>query len=156
MLLSNRKGNDMANIESGMQLIDIYATDINFHRNDEFSRDGSASYEPEIGFRIGEINDDGIFHARLKYEIIEAPEAFPFQLSAEVEGKFIFTDKNMAKDMEKFFPNVLAILFPFIRALVTQVTGSAGFQPLIVPLVNTLELTKDLKNETIGEKECDV
>lgn len=143
----------MTKIESGLQLQDVYANNLILHKNEEFSVEGSVNYDPEIGFKISEINEDGSFCARLKYEITENPQNFPFQLSAEVEGKFIFIDRESEKDMEKFFPSILSILFPFVRALITQVTGGAGFQPLIIPLVDTIKLTKAFQNLRVEEKE---
>ena len=65
----------------------------------------------------------------------------PFFLDIEYEGIFRL-DKRVAK--KKIMPfmeiNCPAILFPFIRECIADITRRAGFNPLLLPAVNFVEI----------------
>lgn len=47
-----------------------------------------------------------------------------------------------------FYPNSLAILFPYIRAFVSTISLQANVSPVLLPTINLMGLTEDLKKET--------
>lgn len=70
---------------------------------------------------------------------------YPFSLKVIVEGQFEFENCNK-KQMEAFSNlNAVAILFPYIRAIITNITSAANVNPLILPSINIIKL---IENET--------
>lgn len=47
-----------------------------------------------------------------------------------------------------FYPNTIAILFPYIRAYISTVTLQANIRPLVLPTMNLSSLKDVLKNNT--------
>lgn len=47
-----------------------------------------------------------------------------------------------------FYPNSLAIVFPYVRAFVSTISLQANAHPIILPTVNLMGLTEQLKRNT--------
>ncbi len=58
---------------------------------------------------------------------------YPFEMTIEITGYFEI--ENEGKDIN-FEPNAIAILYPYIRAIVSTYTASANINPLILPAIN--------------------
>lgn len=58
----------------------------------------------------------------------------PFELSLAIRGIFEFFEN--IEDKEIFEKNAMAILFPYIRNIITNITSMSGFPPLIIPTLN--------------------
>lgn len=66
---------------------------------------------------------------------------------------FSFNDKlPIAEIPEYFFPNSLAIVFPYVRAFVSTLTLQANVSPIVLPTVNLMGLTEELKEQTTIEE----
>lgn len=64
---------------------------------------------------------------------------YPFYMQIKVIGYFkIETSKHDPVDLLRV--NAVAILFPYIRALVSTYTAGANIQPLILPAINVNNL----------------
>lgn len=79
---------------------------------------------------------------KLMTVVFENPEAndYPFSIILEVSGFFdIASDSN--EECESLLNvNAVAILFPYIRALITTYTSNANVEPLILPAINVNKL----------------
>ncbi|MEW6574187.1 MAG: protein-export chaperone SecB [Bacillota bacterium] len=79
----------------------------------------------------------------------------PFRLKVSVSGEFQFKEKVSDADLREFSEiNAVAVLFPYLRAVVTGVTAAANQPPLILPLINVYEFMRRKKGkaeETGGE-----
>ena len=73
----------------------------------------------------------------------------PFELLLTIEGQFTF-DKGV--DAKKFLPNALAILYPYIRAVVSSYTALANVTPLFIPTININNYLKNVEKES----SCDI
>lgn len=70
----------------------------------------------------------------------------PFHIEIEYEGIFKLNKQVAKKKVEPFANiNCPAILFPFLRECVADITRRAGLNPLILPTMNFVELTKKSK-----------
>ncbi len=70
-------------------------------------------------------------------------EENPFYLYLTVSGLFEFNqDENMDKKISDkvLKANSIAILFPYIRSIITNITASANIPPVVMPPVNTYKL----------------
>ena len=113
----------MANIEPGIIRFEKYEVEeIQFKLN-------SAYEEEEV---IIHIFDEAI------------KNRYPFEMKVVVVGYFsIGVEKD--NDIAHYQANAIAILYPYIRAIVSTYTASANVTPLILPTVN---VNKFLKNRT--------
>ena len=67
----------------------------------------------------------------------------PFTLEATISGNFTIEGATEDEDFLKFCEiNGTAVLFPYLRAAVTNITATSNQPPLILPLVNVNNLNK--------------
>ncbi len=127
--------------------VDYKVNKIEFENNDEY-----AGEEVDIDFNIGtEIHiseDDEEMVVILKTNIFEPKEGkvYPFRMFVEVEGYFKSNFEGKEQEIAQYGKNAVAILFPYVRALVSTFTANANVTPLILPTVNVnrlLERTKE-------------
>ena len=70
----------------------------------------------------------------------------------EIECNSIFTFKDPIKleDIPSYFyPNSIAIVFPYIRSFVSTLTLQANVQPIVLPTMNLMGLQEELRKNTI-------
>ncbi len=69
------------------------------------------------------------------------PEAkikgYPFTLNVEMVGAFSY-DPTIPQELRDSLvsENALAIMFPYMRSMISSVTASAGIPPLVLPAIN--------------------
>lgn len=81
--------------------------------------------------------------------IVTCEETSKKVVSISCVAKFSFKDTIKEEDIpEYFYPNSLAIIFPYIRAFVSTVSLQANVRPIILPTVNLMGLTNELKQKT--------
>ena len=69
------------------------------------------------------------------------------------QAQFSFMDPIPASEIPDFFyPNSLAIIFPYILAFVSTLTLQANVRPIVLPTVNLMGLTDMLRKETTVEE----
>lgn len=87
--------------------------------------------------------DDHSFILTLSISFDDYMEDIPFYLDIQISG--IFDVKNWetepALTVSKL--NGTAILFPYLRSLITTVTANANVPPYILPITNPAKLFKD-------------
>ena len=70
-------------------------------------------------------------------------ESSPYRLSLEIAARY----ESDEPWNEKWEQNALALLFPYVRAIVSSVTAQSGREPLVMPTVNIAELFKKSKEQ---------
>lgn len=65
---------------------------------------------------------------------------YPFEMKVVLTGYFTVENNEKNINLE---PNAIAILFPYIRAIVSTYTASANVPPLILPAINVNKLIED-------------
>ena len=79
-------------------------------------------------------------------------DQMPFFLEIEFEGLFILNKRTPKKEVESFGKiNCPAILFPFSRECIADITRRAGFSPLLLPAINFLALGKKQEERTLSK-----
>lgn len=64
-------------------------------------------------------------------------------------ASFSFKNVHTLDEIPDFFyPNSIAILFPYVRAFISTMSLQANVQPVILPTINLMGLTEDLKKQT--------
>ncbi|NQT57307.1 MAG: protein-export chaperone SecB [Desulfobacteraceae bacterium] len=81
-------------------------------------------------------------------------ERMPFFLEIEYEGLFALSKRASKKAVEPIAQvNCPAILFPFLRETVAEITRRGGFNPLMLPVINFVESAKERKAKTTSQSD---
>lgn len=68
----------------------------------------------------------------------------PFEMKIDITGYFYTQESNP----QIFKANAIAILYPYVRAIVSTYTANANITPLILPAINVNKLIKDQEKES--------
>ncbi len=100
-------------------------------------------------------NPKGVFYAKdARYDLVfdvtvECVETNTDVVKVSCEASFSFGNTVSIEDIpDYFYPNSLAIVFPYVRAFVSTISLQANVQPVILPTVNLMGLTEKLKEQT--------
>ncbi len=121
--------------------------EIHFNVNYEFllkkDREKQVKISPEIGSGY-QMVDSHICQVVLDVNLTK--EEGPFSFSIKGQGDFEF--QNEIKDVKEIenvvHVNLLAIMYPFIREPVADLTRRMGFTPLLLSPVNFVEMYKGI------------
>lgn len=97
-----------------------------------------VNLNPTFNRKVKKIDGDNI---AISVSIEIKDESAPFEIFAEIEG--VFNLKNWeSSDFKKSvaIENSTAILFPYLRQIVTTLSSLGGIVPIFIPVVNTFEL----------------
>ena len=130
----------MPNKEVVLNLKNYTVDTINFNTNYNFNStlNPLVNLKPLFKKSYNEIDESNIL-VKLSVEIKD--ESLPFSLKVQISGLFgceNWKDSNESQEIVRF--NTIAILFPYLRSLVTNITNNAEIPPVILPIVNTRQL----------------
>lgn len=114
---------------------------IHFNINNDFKREEEVTINPEIAGRADYNKETRILQANMKVSLTSGN--LPFYLSVEGFGVLTFNkdpDADTLKNVSSI--NAPAIIFPYIRETIADITRRAGFPPLHLPPVNFVNLAK--------------
>ncbi|XZL30713.1 protein-export chaperone SecB [Clostridium perfringens] len=123
-----------------LSLHDVYTEEIVLERKDNYSKKDS-----ELSFKIGYSFNEG-FDDKFKITIrvkISDTKNDSLNLSISVSGIFEYKNNNELK----LTKNAIAILFPYVRSSLTNITAQSGLEPLILPAINFNALLEAKKEE---------
>lgn len=63
---------------------------------------------------------------------------YPFSINSKVLGEFVIK----GEDIKKFEINAIAILYPYVRAIISTYTANSNIPTLILPPINVNKLIK--------------
>ena len=130
----------MKEIRSFLQFKKYIIENIEFDYNLEFNDD-----ESKLDFSIDKEFiplEEKVFVLKLIMEVFPAKErkVYPFNLKVTMSGFFEY-EGNV--DVKQYLPNAAAIMYPYMRSIVTSITSNANVAPLILPTINTQKLFED-------------
>ncbi|MBI3585255.1 MAG: protein-export chaperone SecB [Nitrospinae bacterium] len=124
-----------------MSFVDFRILNISFSINKGFKGRKHLTINPQIALAHKYEKKEKTLMVRLKISLTKGEIPFIFEI--ESEGRFIFKEapnKDIIKNASTI--NCPAIIFPYVRETVADITRRAGFPPLHLPPINFLELTK--------------
>lgn len=107
----------------------------------------SVDFNPEGIFYVNEaeFNIDLAFNAFYKGANGERYEL----VSVEMTAIFMFKERvDFDKIPTYFYRNSIAIIFPYLRAFISSLTIQANIPPLILPIMNLMDLEEVLRRNT--------
>lgn len=132
----------MKEYNSVLKFLSYKVNEVTLKTNEEFveEKEGtpiSLSIKPTITI------EDKKMNITLTVEIFKNAKEknYPFEMMVETTGFF----EAEGEKPEKFVKNAIAILYPYVRALVSTYTASANINPLILPAINVNKLIEDQK-----------
>lgn len=95
-------------------------------------------------FKVGYPREKNIFIVVFNFTLENEEEKY----SMETDYEAVFTtDIDIDDDFrESSFPkvNAPAIAFPYLRAFISNITQQAGYNPVVLPSLNFVELAKEM------------
>lgn len=132
-------------VNSSLRFLDYVVEKIEFYVNSDF-REETVNIDFNIKKDIIYLEDEmNTMHVILDLSIFENPveNNYPFNMKVLLKGIFQL-DGSDADNRETFAEiNSIAILFPYLRSLVSTYTANANIQPLILPPINVVKLLQE-------------
>lgn len=119
---------------------------IEFPTHSERNLDLNVKFIPKGEF----IKNDSIFNLYLTVIISSSKDGVETNfVEVNCFSEFIFSEQINLCDIPGFFyPNSIAIIFPYIRAFISTLSLQANMNPIILPTMNLTSLQEELKNNT--------
>lgn len=130
----------MENLKSAL-IFEKYVVDkVEFTRNDEYSAEEKVNIQFSVAKDVQRI--DNKMNVDLAVKVFENAKEnnYPFEMYIQITGFFAIENDDKQIDFE---PNAIAILYPYIRAIVSTYTANANVNPLILPPINVNNLFKE-------------
>lgn len=125
-----------------ISFVDYRVLKTDFILNTDFEESG----EPiDIEFDLGHNNEiiDDQMYVTLALKLFENSKEknYPFEMNIVMEGIFIREDETV--NFKEFLPNAMAIMFPYIRAMISTITANSNVTSLILPTINIVQYLKE-------------
>lgn len=131
------------NVKSVLKFNDYFVNNIEFNRNRSF-REAPVKIDFDIKREIIFKDNKKILVTLMTRIFPNAEENnYPFEMNLSVTGVFEFEEcgSDTAKALAEI--NAVAILFPYIRALITTYSSNANVTPVILPPINVVKLINE-------------
>ncbi len=130
-------------IKSILQFEDYIVKNVSFRYNMEYNKDEMVDIDFDVNAEYYYDENNGSMQVALKTSVFNSENAtkYPFSMEIEVVG-FFFISNSSKEQIESFKPNAVAILFPYVRALISSYTANANVTPLVLPPININKLLR--------------
>lgn len=130
----------MSNYNSILVFKNYIVNKVEYNNNPNFKGDEKGT---PINLKIKHIIDINkkSMSVTLITEIFEDAEKnnYPFEMTVSITGRF----ETEEEEPKKFTKNAIAIMYPYVRAIVSTYTASANVPPLILPAINVNKLIEE-------------
>ena len=118
------------------------------NENFNFEEDATIELHPEFTRHIRKIDNDNAL-VNLVFCIKNDNSELPFSIEADIEGWFHMENWEDPKLVSLMVTNSVAILFPYMRSLVSVITANANISPYVIPVmnINALFVQKETSEE---------
>lgn len=135
----------MNETNSSLKFVDYVVNNIEFKLNEHFD-DQPVDLKFDIDRDVEYLEDmENTMYVNLSIKIFENAfeNNYPFFMNISLTG--IFELNNVEIEKREVFAevNAVAILFPYVRSLVSSFTANANVSPLILPTINVVKLIED-------------
>lgn len=114
---------------------------MNFSINEEFqfNQGKTISINPEFKRQVRKVDNDTAT-VNLGFCINNEKNDMPFSMEIDIEGLFHLENWEQPEQLPIITSNAIAILFPYLRSLVSMVTANANISPYVLPVMNITAL----------------
>lgn len=107
--------------------------------NFKFGENKAININPEFKREIKKV-DDNTATVNLAFRISDEEKDMPFYIKIDIEGLFHLENWEQPEYLPLMTSNTIAILFPYLRTLVSMMTANANISPYILPVMNITAL----------------
>jgi len=124
---------------------------IDFKYNPEYTG-GKANMDIEFGHSVAVKNSEARVSLKCMLFRKAKKEEKPFHLEVHMTGIFEFQTELEGEELNNVLRHQgINILFPYLRAVISNITGNTGLPPIILPLLNVNQLIKNQVERAEGE-----
>lgn len=132
-------------INSSLKFVNYIVNNVYFNYNQK--QNSEKNWKLTFNFRnVTKINEEkNKMEISLSTDIFKDIEDAPFNMSVEIIG---FFELEGIGDISHYESNAIAIMYPYLRAIISTYTSSANVMPIILPAINiNAVLNKDIENQ---------
>ncbi|SHJ99661.1 preprotein translocase subunit SecB [Hathewaya proteolytica DSM 3090] len=129
---------------SVLKFTDYVVDEIIFKNN--YSDEESFNIDFDIDSNVN-FKDETNFELHMVVELFKSLDISPFKMRVKVTGFFQIESMEAGKKENFVKQNAVAILFPYVRALISNYTALCNVPPLILPPINVVEYIKNKSSE---------
>ena len=124
--------------------------EVNFKYNDNFVQQSKKGTTVKFSIKPNIYKNENKLTIELITKIFENAEQnnYPFEMMVKLTGNFSTEGDNP----DKFIKNAIAILYPYIRAIVSTYTASANVTSLILPAINVNKLIDEQEKKKVTQE----
>lgn len=121
--------------------------DITYKTNEAYTEHNEVSLDFDFDAHIQLSEDNQEMEVELGVSIFKdsIEKNYPFEMAVNVKGFFYLEIGN--ERIDTFEANAIAILFPYVRAIVSTFTANANVAPVILPPMNLYNYLKNKHNK---------
>ncbi len=124
---------------------------IDFKYNPEYTG-GKANMDIDFGHSMAVKNNEARVSLRCMLFRKAKKEEKPFHLEVQMTGIFEFQTELEGEELNNILrQQAVNILFPYLRALISNITVNTGLPPIILPLINVNQLLQNQVERAEGE-----
>ena len=124
---------------------------IDFKYNPEYAG-GKANMDIDFGHSVAVRDNEARVSLRCMLFRKAKKEDKPFHLEVHMTGIFEFQTELQGEELYNILRQQgINILFPYLRAVVSNITGNTGLPPIILPLINVNQLIQNQVERAGGE-----
>lgn len=105
------------------------------NENFEFNKNTTIELRPEFARNIRKVDENNALIS-LIFRIKNEDLSLPFSIEADIEGWFHLENWEQPELVSLMVTNSIAILFPYLRSLVSVITANANIAPYVIPVMN--------------------
>lgn len=122
------------NFTSSLKFNGYFVDEVTFTRNKKLPPDiNSWKMDFDISSIIRVTKEKNKMSINLVVEIFKSTKNPPFTMKVDILGDFELVGED---DIEKYKANAIAIMYPYVRAIVSTYTSSSNVLPVILPAIN--------------------
>lgn len=135
---------EVANEQAVIRFLGYRLVNVNYVCSPDFELNTITNGKYHFSFtKVGALLSDTQYQlnliVRLCYSNEADYESAPLRLVIELAGRYECEESWS----DRWEANALAILFPYLRAMVSTVTAQSGREPVVLPTVNIVQLFKN-------------
>ena len=128
----------------------VKTMNFSINENFQFDQNSTISINPEFKRQIRKV-DAKTAMVNLGFRISNENNDMPFSIEIDIEGLFHLEDWERQDQLPIISSNAIAILFPYLRTLVSMITANANISPYILPVMNITALFEETKETQANE-----
>ena len=124
---------------SSLKFINYIVNSVNYKVNMNANKEGTYKFNFDINNTTKISKEKDKMTITLSANVFKGVDDAPFYIDVEITGYFEIEGKE---DISKFEPNAIAIMYPYLRSIISTYTASANVAPVILPAINVIAMLK--------------